>query len=167
MLFETERLLIRRLELTDIEPFYEMQGNPNVMKYVGGKTNTLEECEKQLIDLTAEYDKEKKHLLVWAVTQKADVAFVGTCALVHYENGDNEIGYRFLEKYWGKGFGQEVSDGLVDYAIEELKVNNIVAYVDIRNKGSVKILEKSKLPFIKEYYNKDDDCIDRMYKWTK
>jgi len=33
MVFQTKRLLIRQLKVSDIKPFHEMQANPNVMKY--------------------------------------------------------------------------------------------------------------------------------------
>ena len=167
MLFETERLYIRQLESTDIDPFFEMQGNPNVLKYVSTPPDTRDSCVQQLVDLRAAYHQAKPHLLVWAVIRKSDEAFVGTAALVHYENGDNEIGYRFLERHWGNGYGAEVANGLIDYGMDTLKLANIVAYVDKNNFASVKILDRSVLPFIKEYFNKDDNCIDRMYKWIR
>ena len=167
MLFKTQNLFIRELKDTDLDAFCEMQGNPNVMRYVGGKVDTRDECQTQIRDLQAAYTKPNPNLLVWAVCQQSDGAFVGTAAIVYYKNGDHEIGYRFLERYWGKGYGKEVANGLIDYAIHDLQLSNVVAYVDKKNLASVKILDQSALPFQKEYFNKDDNCMDRMYRWER
>ena len=43
MIFETERLLVRKLVLDDLEAFHEMQSNDNVMQFVDGETKTFEE----------------------------------------------------------------------------------------------------------------------------
>ena len=32
MIFDTERLLIRKLTIEDLEPFHQLENNPNVLK---------------------------------------------------------------------------------------------------------------------------------------
>lgn len=48
MIYKTERLLIRKLLPTDIEPFYEMRSNVNVMKYTDTPIKTYTESIKDL-----------------------------------------------------------------------------------------------------------------------
>lgn len=164
MIFETERLLVRELEEEDFDSFHEMQHNPNVLKYVIGRGFTEAENRKQLRGCIEKYDNPDNDFWVWAVVRKSDNAFVGTCAVIgDEEENSNEIGYRFLEKYWGKGFGTEICDGLIEHCLSNMKIHSLFATVDIRNVGSVKILDKSRLPFIKEYLN-EDGVLDRFYK---
>lgn len=41
MIFETERLEVRKLILEDLPFFHKMQSNPNVMRYADGEVDTL------------------------------------------------------------------------------------------------------------------------------
>ena len=96
--------------------------------------------------------------------QKSDQQFVGTCAIVPNEQRP-EIGYRLLARSFGQGYGQEICNALIDYGIHEQGLPEIIAYVDVRNVASVKILDRSPLPFIEEMSN-EDGGVDRFYRWT-
>ncbi len=167
MIFQTDRLLVQKLNLLDIEAFAKMQGNPNVLRYTGSAIDTLEKSKISLNELIAAYQQENPSLLVWAIRRKADNAFIGTAALVRYDNGDQEIGYRLLEKYWGNGFGKETTNGLLKYIVEVLELKQIVAWVDVRNTASVRILEQSILTFEKEFFNEQYNSTDREYRFHK
>ena len=65
---------------------------------------------------------------------------------------------------FGNGYGQELCDGLVTYAIEVQECPEIIAYADVRNLASVKILERSRLEFVEEL-ELDDGVTDRFYRW--
>ena len=43
MIFETERLLIRKLILDDLAPFHQLESNQNVLKYATGEVKNLSE----------------------------------------------------------------------------------------------------------------------------
>ena len=51
IIFETQRLIVRKLLLSDLEPFHEMQSNINVLQYVRVKAMTFEENTKELAEL--------------------------------------------------------------------------------------------------------------------
>ena len=46
-MFETERTVVRRLREADVESFYDMQSNPNVMRYIK-ETMTFAESRKEM-----------------------------------------------------------------------------------------------------------------------
>ena len=68
-----------------------------------------------------------------------------------------------MEDYWNKGFGQEIANKLIEFACEEMEINNLTAYVDKENVASIRILGKSQLNFRKEVFNKDTKSIDYVY----
>ncbi len=162
-IFETLNFIIREIRLNDITPYHQMQGNIRVMQYADGKAYTLAENQADLNKVIAHYTEANNQFWVWAVERKSDKAFVGTCALVGDSKGTYEIGFRFLEQYWKLGYGKEVCNSLIDYAFCQEEVSSIIAYVDIRNIGSVKILDQSKLGFVKESYNEEFKSTDRYY----
>lgn len=163
MIFNTQRLSVRALSFEDLDLFHKMQNDQAVMKYIGGKTYSLEENKKDLLNILKFYENPKNDFWVWAITLKDSSNFIGTIALVRNEKDEYEIGYRLLKEYWRQGYGKEVTNGLIKYAFEVKKIKEIVAYVDKNNITSVRILD-STFNFIKEFYNEEDNCIDRYYK---
>ena len=147
IIFETERLLVRKLLMSDLEPFHEMHANINVMRFVRGTAMTREENEKELPELIEKYDHENNDFWIYAITRKSDNAFVGSVALVKDDDGDDELGYRFLEKYWGNGYGFEVCQGLVKYC-KSIGMPLLIGYVADENLGSARILEKCNFQVI-------------------
>lgn len=141
VIFETERLLVRKLIMSDIDPFHKMQSNPNVMQYVTGDVKTYEEHTEELKDLIRKYAIEDNDFWIYAITKKEDNTFIGTCALIKDEQNDDEIGYRFLESYWGLGYGYEICQGIVDYS-KRVSIHKLVGYVVDVNTASSKILER-------------------------
>ncbi|WP_459209338.1 GNAT family N-acetyltransferase [Aquimarina rhabdastrellae] len=162
MLFATERLDIRKLQSTDIDSFYDMQRNPKVMQYIKKHMNRLE-SEKELARFIS-YDKdETKFFNIWAVTRKDDHEFIGICGVYKNDKSEFEIAYRLRELYWKKGYGREIATSLIRYCFDELKLNELTAYVHKENKGSVRILEK-EMQFIEEFYDDKTHFYERVYK---
>lgn len=173
MLFSTERLIIRNHIPDDIEPFYEMQSNPNVLRFVPKSETDRASIEADFKRFISFYDKPDNDFWVWAIIRKSDNAYVGTCALIKHESTEDgklkiedEIGYRFLEKYWGNGYGNEVTPALLKYGFEKMGMTEIMAEVDQLNTASVKILG-NHMNFVKAFYNERDKSNDRLYRITK
>ncbi len=164
-IFETERLLIRTLKKDDSDDYFDMMGNPNVMNPIPRDVMTREESNDHLNNfLNTEHTASDRK--VWAIELKSENKFIGLCAFLKNNENEDEIGYRLREKYWRKGFGTEVTVGLLKYGFERMKMDKITADVDTRNLNSVKILEKF-MTAKKEFFNQSDNCIDRRYEIIK
>jgi RimJ/RimL family protein N-acetyltransferase len=141
LIFETDRLIVRGLQMNDLIPFHEMQSDADVMQYVTGIIKPLAENEKELSDLIAKYEDEKNDFWIYAIVRKSDQKFIGSVALVKDDQNDDEIGYRFSKQYWGNGYGIEVCKGLVAYC-KAVGFQKLVGYVVDVNIASSKILKK-------------------------
>ena len=165
ILFETDRCFVTYLQMSDLEPFHELHNNINVMRFVRGKAMTREENEKELPELIDKYSKKENDFWIYAIKQKKDSTFLGTCALIKDENNEDEIGYRFLEKYWKKGFGLEICSGLIEYC-KKLEMNHIIGYVADDNIASVRILEKCGFTIIHKGFDPKLKLQETKYKLT-
>lgn len=163
MVFETERILIRNLTESDFEAFHDMQSNPRVMAFTTGKGMTYAENRKDLREVIQAYRRPGNNFWVWALERKTDGELLGTGALIVNDSGEDEIGFRFREKFWGRGYGKEITAGLIRHGFESMGIKKIVAYVDKANEASVKILERN-MTFEKEFYNEEMKCTDRKYQ---
>ena len=167
MIFETPRLLIRRLAPDDLAPFHAMQSNPKVMQYTTARAMTMEENERELHNIQICYDEPGNTFRVWAVERKEDGQFIGTCAIILNKQRENEIGFRLDEKHWNKGYATEITAGLIRYGLEELGLDHLAAYVYEDNIGSWKALDRSAFQLIKKFFNEEEQCWDRYYRIEK
>lgn len=151
MIFETERLLIRKLILEDLNAFHELESNANVLKYADGKPKTFLENKKELKTLISKYSKANNDFWIYAIEEKKENKFIGTVAFVK-DNLDDEIGYRFIEKYWDLGYGSEICKGLISYC-KKIGMKSIIGYVVDKNRASAIILEKNNFKRIDQFIN--------------
>lgn len=153
---ETERLLLRELELSDAEGMFELDSNPNVHLFLGNKpVKDIEESIAQIKNIQQQYLDFGTGR--WAVILKETNEFLGWSGIKFIRNEINnhkdfyEIGYRFIEKYWGKGYATEAGKAFVNYAFNDLKADALYAYADAGNENSRRILEKLGLQYINSF----------------
>jgi len=163
MIFETERLVVRKLKNSDINPFHQMQSNINVMRYTDSPPKNFDENTIDLQQVISYYNKPNNLFWVYAVTLKKNKNFIGTIALIEEKNLKAEIGYRFLEEYWYNGYAFEALKGLIDFAKKQ-DYNELHAEVIVENKASEYILKKAGFQFVKEYICEDLKLLERSYK---
>lgn len=162
MIFETERLIVRKLILSDLNAFHEMQSNPKVMQFAEGSVKTFEEHQQELEELIDKYKKVDNDFWIYAIERKSDHNFIGTLALVK-DGNDDELGYRFLEKYWGKGYGFEVCATTVLY-YKQIGMKKLVGYVVDENRASAKILEKLNFKVVNKFVSDDLQLPETKYE---
>ncbi len=153
---ETERLLLREVIISDVDGMFELDSNPNVHIYIGKKpVTTIEQSAAYIENLQQQYKDFGTGR--WAVILKETNEFIGWSGIKFITNEINnhknfyEIGYRFIEKHWGKGYATEAGKAFVDYAINNLKADAVCAYADAGNDNSRKILEKLGLRYVNSF----------------
>ncbi len=164
MIFKTERLITRQFKESDLDSFFDLMGNSKVMNPIPQKVLTKEESNikfQELLNLKNNNPSKK----VFAISEKDNQEFIGFCALIKNDENEDEIVYRLREKFWGKGYGNEIAHGLVDYCFDILNLELIIADVNVSNTKSIRILEKIMKPG-REFYNAKDNCINRRYICT-
>jgi RimJ/RimL family protein N-acetyltransferase len=162
VIFETDRLIVRRLKMNDFELFHKMQSNSNVMKFVRPRVNTFEENKSELKRLIGRYEISTNDFWIYAIELKETNTFIGTVALIK-DGKDDEIGYRLLEEEWSKGYGVEVTNGLVEYC-KKIGLKKLVAYAAIANVASTKILQKLNFKFIKKLIAEDLNIEEQKFE---
>ncbi|MCI9846327.1 GNAT family N-acetyltransferase [Flavobacterium pectinovorum] len=153
---ETERLLLRELLESDAEKMFEMDSNPNVHIFVGKKPLThIDETHEHIRLIQQQYKDFGTGR--WAVVLKETGEFIGWSGIKFITNEINnhkdfyEIGYRFIEKHWGKGYATESGKAFINHAFNIIKVDAIYAYADAGNENSRKILEKLGLQYVNSF----------------
>ncbi|MEM7086220.1 MAG: GNAT family N-acetyltransferase [Bacteroidota bacterium] len=153
---ETERLIIREVLPKDATGMFELDSNPKVHLYLGNQPiRTLDESLAAIQFIRDQY--ESVGIGRWAVIEKESGKFVGWTGFKvnpGYINGVHEVfdlGYRFVESTWGKGYATETSVACLNYAFDHLDFDPIYGMADIRNAASNKILKKMGMKYINEF----------------
>ena len=141
--FETERLLIRDIELTDLESLLKVYCKKENMKFVsnGNYKWTLSQLSEKYENLNKNY---RSGFGVFIVIEKEENKVIGEAGLFDsFKNPSKlEMGYILDSKYWNQGFGYEICNGLINYSFNKLKVGSVVARMYAENIYSVKLSEK-------------------------
>ena len=166
-IFETERLEIRRLKSMDRKHFAELFTDPKVLELIPQTAFT----ENQITDrfnksLNLKLSDLNDQKCAFGIFKKRETELIGLALFLINEDNEKELGYRFREKYWGKGYGTETTKGMLEYYFKQMNVSKVTADVNIANVGSVKILDKFMKP-VSEFFNERDNCTDRRYELEK
>lgn len=158
VLFETERLRLRRFTAGDIDNVLQLTSDVDVMRYIGdGATDDREAAKNRLTRFMSHYEKYPG-LGFWAVEQKPKNKFIGWFALKYIPKSvEVEIGYLFRKSAWGHGFATEGARALLAYGFNDVGLNRIVAVANIDNKASQNVMKKVGMLDcgIAHYYDRD------------
>ena len=147
---ETQRLLIRPAVATDIDGFFELDSDPEVMRYVGNKSITRKEEAGNIIR-SIQQQYVENGIGRWVIIDKQNNSFAGWTGLKLIRETINghqdfyELGYRLLRRYWGQGIATEAALASLDYGFKVLKAEIIYAMANADNKDSDKVLHKCGL----------------------
>jgi [ribosomal protein S5]-alanine N-acetyltransferase len=144
---ETDRLILREIELTDAEAIFRIFADPDVARYQDVAIATSIEQAKRLIVLRAERFRSGQGIR-WAIATKIDNGCIGSCGLSYKTPFQAEIGYELAQANWGKGLMTEALGAMIDFGFQQAQLNRLEAMVMLENKASMRVLEK--LGFIEE-----------------
>ncbi|WP_458862268.1 GNAT family N-acetyltransferase [Acidaminobacterium chupaoyuni] len=150
---ETERLLLRGWEKSDLADFFEYASVEGVGEQAGWKHHeSMEESEKIL-----KLFREGKN--VFAIELKENQKVIGSLGLHDsWANEDEnyqameikEIGYVLSKSYWGKGLMPEAAAAMIDFCFEELHLDALTCGHFTENHQSQRVIEKCGFHFVKE-----------------
>lgn len=157
MILETQRLILRKMELSDAPFFFELNSDPDVVKYTGdGGFKNLKESEEIIKYVHSQYEKNGYGRLV--VIEKESGELLGWCGLkYHNDEGIVDLGYRFMKKHWGKGYASESSKACLDYGFNVLQLDRIIGRAMKENTASINVLKKMGMTFYKEEFCEGHD----------
>lgn len=147
IVFQSERLFFREFTEDDVHALFDLNSNPNVIKYVHEPVPTLESTGDALQNIILPQYKLYGHGR-WAVHLKSNNEFIGWCGLKHIkELNEIDLGYRFKEDYWGKGYATEAAKATIDYGFNRLHLKKIIAKALPENIGSLKVMENCGMAY--------------------
>jgi RimJ/RimL family protein N-acetyltransferase len=166
--FETTRLIARRFESRDLEPFAAYRADPETARYQMWEPFTLEEA-REFLGRIKDRTPGEPGWFQFALELKASGELIGDLALRTNAKDSRlgEIGYTIARRHWNQGYASEAVRGLLDYAFGPLKMHRVMASIDPRNRGSRRVLEKVGMRregyFVESLWNKGEWTDDEVF----
>ena len=168
IIVETERLTLRHLQLTDVNPLMDIFGDAEVMHF-GDGVQTREWVNAWLRTCRENYRRYGFGL--YTVVERSTGDVIGYCGLYYYDdvNGqvEIEIGYRLKRAAWGHGYATEAARAVRDFAFQTLHIRRLVALIDPDNVSSIRVAEKIGMRYESDVMLEGYDHPDHVYAVIK
>ncbi len=170
---ESDRLILRRIDQSDLDYFIAIHADEDVARYIGaGNPRPKAETEQWFSDIQASYENSDLGQLM--VLRKSDGMRVGRCGLSDAALERNategvirkgwffssqaphgteleylpELGYTFGKENWGQGYASEAAGCVYKYARSALNFPKIMSVIHTDNKASLGVAQKFGVQFV-------------------
>ena len=140
---KTERLILRRWQESDREPFRALNADPRVMEFFPSLL-TPEETDAGIARVERHFDQHGFGLYAAELIETRDfIGFIG----ISIPGFDApfmpavEIGWRLAYAFWGRGLATEGARAVSRHALETLKLPGLVSFTVPANLRSRRVME--------------------------
>lgn len=159
------RLSYHLIDKNDAEFLFQLDQNPEVMLYLnGGKPTTQKDILDNFIPRLYAYRNTEKGWGLWKVTitkTQQDIGWILVRPMDFFTDtprfNDIELGWRFLQSSWGKGYATEAAQHILQTISSESEYQFFSATALKDNVASIAIMKKIGMEYIKNYRYSDDN----------
>lgn len=142
---ETDRLILRTFERSDIDGLGAYHALPSVQRYVFTRTRDTSEVAGALNTMRSHVSLQRPgDTLTLAMVRKGDHTLVGHVSL-HWSDataGQGEVRFCINPAYAGQGFSREALSAVYDLAFDHYRIHRLFARCDGRNHHSIKLMQQ-------------------------
>ena len=143
-MLESERLLLRPIELTDVnETYRSWMNDPAVIQYTESRfqTHSLEQIRQYVLSVQADAGSR-----FFAIVEKQSGKHIGNIKIghIHPVHRHGDVGIIIGDKAsWGKGYATESLQLVAGFAGRNLKLHKLTAGIYANNLGSLQAFLKA------------------------
>lgn len=141
MLFESARLYTRLFTMDDLDAYFRIIGDIEVMRFIRAP-KSKDETKQFLSELIQKYNSPVLDYR-YAIVEKSSETLIGNFAIIPIpETTGTQLGYAFIPSGWGKGYATEITLAGLEYIKNNLSLEAVGAIAEEENKASVQVLIK-------------------------
>ncbi|WP_019676145.1 GNAT family N-acetyltransferase [Arsukibacterium perlucidum] len=158
------RLSFTLLTEQDAELLFEVDQDEEVMRYLnGGKRTSMQQITEIFLPRMAQYRNPARGFGIWQIRRVEDNTYLGWVLIrpmgfntATPSEDDVELGWRFMRRYWGQGYASEAAEAVaLAVTANNPAVNYLSAIAMPDNAGSIGVMRKLGMQFIKRYLHQD------------
>jgi len=141
MIFETERLYVKRWEAQDLLSLYDLFNDDAIKEFILPKL-TIEETTHIFQEQIKSYH-DQFPFGRYFIVEKSGNEFAGLFLLKENKNRAGvEIGYSLKKEHWNKGYATEIVEKSVNWLFAQKTFSHIYAVTETDNINSQRVLLK-------------------------
>ena len=152
IILETERLILRRLVMEDLDALFALYSDPEIRRYFPEGTLTYEETKEELEWFLNGHPRHPE-LGLWATIYKPTKQFIGRRGLLPWtieEREEVEVAYLIDKTFWRQGLGAEAAQAIAQYGFNTLGLSRLICMIDPANQASQNVARKLGMTLEKE-----------------
>jgi ribosomal-protein-alanine N-acetyltransferase len=145
----TERLLLRRMRLDDVDALFQVWGDAHAMRFYPAPLTREELLERVARNL--ERYAAPGHGL-YTAELKSTGEILGDCGPTVQEvegTPEIEVGYHFLLRYWGNGYATEAARAARDWAFNNLPCARVISLIRPVNVPSQRVAQRNGMSVVR------------------
>ncbi|MCX5157642.1 GNAT family N-acetyltransferase [Streptomyces sp. NBC_00291] len=139
----SDRLLLRRWRESDLEPWAEMNADPEVREHLG-EPLTREQSDATVALMRAGFDG--RGFGWWALEARDTGRFIGRAGLDEVDQdmpfAGVDVGWRLRRSAWGHGYATEAALACLAFGFDSLGLSEIVASTTVHNLRSRAVMRR-------------------------
>jgi RimJ/RimL family protein N-acetyltransferase len=162
----TDRLLLRAHQLEDYTALCALWSDPDVARFTTGQPTTSEQSWARLLRYAGHW--QLLGFGYWAVVERASGHFIGDFGFADYQrlieptlDGSAEMGWVLASAFQGKGYAEEATRSILQWADGHLARMPITCIIDPANHASIRLA--AKLGFVETALAQYGDKAMRLY----
>ena len=142
VILETERLILRWFREDDLDDFYRMSADPEVMRFLGdGKPMDRMFTWRQMATFMGHW--YFRGYGIWAVEEKISRRVIGRIGFMNPVGWPAfELGWTLARDSWGNGYATEGARRALEYAFTEMNRDHVISLIAPDNLASIKVAER-------------------------
>ncbi len=153
-MLETDRLLLRAPEPSDLDGYATVFGDPEVVRFLGMGSQTRDESAAAIGRMLRHWERHGIGLL--SIVRKSDERLLGRAGFLLWDpqrwvsamrsdlDGplETEIGWTIGSAFWNRGYATEAALACRDWALGEGGLTRLVSVIAPGNIASIRVAEK-------------------------
>ena len=145
LVLHTNRLLIRNLQLSDLDDFHAYRSDPEVTQYQGFDVFSVQQAEDFINEQKDKVFGNPGEWVQYGIENKTTGRIIGDCA-VKLDGDDTRlaaIGITISANEQRKGYAKETLLSLLDFLFSLAGFHRVTETVDVENKASIQLLKSA------------------------
>lgn len=166
-ILETDRLILRDLQESDLPALFALNQEPEVMQYF---PKPYSQAESLRLYQGIQDEVKAYGYSLWAVEEKSSQEFIGLVGLHHSDlrifagKEAVEIGWRLRKEFWNRGYATEAAQACLDFAFQQTGLSEVYSFTSLLNLPSQKVMQKLGMEFVKEFDNEKVPVDSPLYR---